>query len=45
MKSVLDLQKLTHDTEGKGQAVDGTITTTWSTTLTSVFVSSISNHC
>ncbi|WP_200904552.1 class III lanthipeptide [Paenibacillus sp. VT-400] len=42
MNAVLELQKLAHDKEGKGQAVDATITTTWTVTI---FNSTISNHC
>ncbi|WP_340028596.1 class III lanthipeptide [Paenibacillus sp. FSL H7-0940] len=41
MNAVLELQKLAHDKEGKGQAVDATITTV---TVT-FFTSTISNHC
>ncbi|WP_200904553.1 class III lanthipeptide [Paenibacillus sp. VT-400] len=42
MNAVLELQKLAHDKEGKGQAVDATITTTWTVTF---FTSTISNYC
>ncbi|MCM3133509.1 class III lanthipeptide [Paenibacillus polysaccharolyticus] len=42
MNKVLELQKLAKDKEGKGQAVDGTITTTWTVTT---FLSTISNSC
>ncbi|MFP7233034.1 class III lanthipeptide [Bacillus subtilis] len=45
VNTVLELQKLAHDTDGKGPAVDATITTTWTVTTTSGFVSSVSNHC
>ncbi|WP_326334606.1 class III lanthipeptide [Bacillus atrophaeus] len=45
MNTVLELQKLAHDTDGKGPAVEATITTTWTVTTTSGFVSSVSNHC
>ncbi|MGG3838748.1 class III lanthipeptide [Paenibacillus thiaminolyticus] len=34
MNTVLDLQKLAHDTDGKGQAVDATPTTVTVTTVT-----------
>ncbi|MBE9908974.1 class III lanthipeptide [Enterococcus casseliflavus] len=45
MDKVLELQKLSYDLEGKDQAMEGTITTTWTVTTTSVWVSSVSNHC
>ncbi|MED1228118.1 class III lanthipeptide [Bacillus nakamurai] len=45
MNAVLELQKLAHDTDGKGIAVDATITTTWTVTTTSGFISSVSNNC
>ncbi|MED1228119.1 class III lanthipeptide [Bacillus nakamurai] len=45
MNAVLELQKLAHDTDGKGIAVDATITTTWTVTTTSAFTSTVSNHC
>ncbi|MHC8520661.1 class III lanthipeptide [Rossellomorea sp. H39__3] len=45
MNSVLDLQKFDHDKDGKGQAVEATITTTWTVTTTSAFTSTVSNHC
>ncbi|MDN8588605.1 class III lanthipeptide [Paenibacillus sp. 11B] len=41
MNAVLELQKLAHNKEGKGQAVEATITT-WTVT---VFLSTISNNC
>ncbi|MCM3133508.1 class III lanthipeptide [Paenibacillus polysaccharolyticus] len=41
MNKVLELQKLPHDKEGKGKAVDATVTT-WTVT---VFLSTISNNC
>ncbi|QQY95972.1 class III lanthipeptide [Bacillus thuringiensis] len=45
MNTVLELQKLVHDTEGKGQAAEATITTTWTVTTTGVWASTISNNC
>jgi hypothetical protein len=42
MNAVLELQKLSHNKEGKGQAVEATITTTWTVTT---FLSTISNNC
>lgn len=45
MNAVLELQKLAHDTEGKGQAADGTITTTWTVTTTTGFWSTQSSQC
>lgn len=45
VNDVLELQKLEKETDGKGIAVDATITTTWTVTTTSGFVSSVSNHC
>ncbi|MBE9908973.1 class III lanthipeptide [Enterococcus casseliflavus] len=45
MDKVLELQKLSYDSEGKGQAMEGTITTTWTVTTTTGFISSVSNHC
>ncbi|MEK4360176.1 class III lanthipeptide [Paenibacillus sp. FSL M7-1455] len=45
MNAVLELQKLAHDADGKGQAADATITTTWTVTTTTGFISSVSNHC
>ncbi|MCP3810101.1 MULTISPECIES: class III lanthipeptide [Paenibacillus] len=41
MNEVLELQKLAHDVDGKGQAMEATITTI-TTTLTTVGNSSIS---
>ncbi|MGM0867606.1 MAG: class III lanthipeptide, partial [Bacillota bacterium] len=31
--------------DGKGQAVEATITTTWTVTTTTGFTSTVSNHC
>ncbi|GIO25321.1 class III lanthipeptide [Oceanobacillus sp. J11TS1] len=45
MNAVLELQKLKHDADGKDQAADGTITTTWTVTTTGAFTSTVSNHC
>ncbi|WP_347090834.1 class III lanthipeptide [Staphylococcus ureilyticus] len=45
MNNVLELQKLEQDIDGKGQAMDATITTTWTVTSASAFTSSISNNC
>lgn len=45
MNKVLELQKLAHDTDGKGQAVDATITTTWTVTTTVGFWSTNSERC
>ncbi|MCY9115854.1 class III lanthipeptide [Bacillus atrophaeus] len=42
MNTVLELQKLAHDTDGKGPAVEATITTTL-TTIT--LISSASFNC
>ncbi|MDI6535028.1 class III lanthipeptide (plasmid) [Bacillus mycoides] len=44
MNAVLELQKLAHDTDGKGQAADATITTV-TVTSTSIWASTVSNHC
>ncbi|WP_211228302.1 class III lanthipeptide [Paenibacillus pinihumi] len=42
MNAVLELQKLAHDAEGKGQAAEATVTT-WTVTI---FLSTISvNNC
>ena len=45
MNAVLELQKFDQATDGKGQAAEATITTTWFVTTTSAFTSTISNHC
>ncbi|MEB5760102.1 class III lanthipeptide [Mammaliicoccus sp. FSL K6-3158] len=45
MNNVLELQKLSFDNDGKGQALEGTITTTWTVTTTGAFTSTVSNHC
>ncbi|MCU9593453.1 class III lanthipeptide [Caldibacillus thermolactis] len=45
MNKVLELQKLAHDTEGKGQAAEATITTTWTVTTTTGFWSTLSQSC
>ena len=45
MNNVLELQKLAQDADGKGHAMDATITTTWTVTTTSAFMSTASNHC
>ncbi|WP_350255107.1 class III lanthipeptide [Bacillus halotolerans] len=43
MNTVLELQRLAHDTDGKGPAVEATITTITITTIS--LISSASNNC